>query len=226
MTCADRRRRRRGGGSSTTSERPSSSSAPDDVPARARPSRRSRATGPDPRHCPSPACDDRPRRRAGRAGAGAAHSRRSSDRLRRAGRPLSTRSARARTRRPRRPASARLAGLGGVSSSPGRGCRSEVLERATGCWPVSVGGGRWSTAATRVRRSRPSTATAKDTLVNERIAPPTISTVPASDSQAPSSEVLLGRDGRRVDQLRGDHDERDADEPGHARACRRTPLQE
>src|SRR5439155_15547035 len=49
-------------------------------------------------------------------------------------------------------------------ASGSSGCRREGLERATGA-PVSVGGGRWSTAATRRRRSRPSTATLNETFV-------------------------------------------------------------
>src|SRR6185436_1597662 len=69
-------------------------------------------------------------------------------------------------------------------SASGGSLSSEALERWTGA-PVSVGGGRWSTALTRRRRSRPSTATAKDTLVRLKTAPITMTTEPARASHAP-----------------------------------------
>ena len=65
-----------------------------------------------------------------------------------------------------------------------------MLERATGA-PVSVGGGRWSTAATRWRRSRPSTATAKETLVEAQHRADHHQTVAGERQPGAGAEVLL-----------------------------------
>ena len=200
---------RRGGGSSTTRLRPSSSSAP--------------ATSP---RSPSHANDGAPRvvarRPACRTRAGGAP-------------PASTVSAGRPIRRPRTPfqrpttssrssavhskrsSSNETSPTGGISSARrprAVGCSSDSLERATGA-PVSVGGGRWSTAATRRRRSRPSTATAKETLAR-------LSTAPIdhhhrarrSASQAPVPRSAAGG-RRRVEQLVGDQHEGGADDPRH-----------